>query len=728
MSGDGRLERAAGRRGARRAIAGEWGALLLAVVLGLLARGVATVALLDQPVFRAPVLDPAAYDRWARAIAAGEVWPREPFYLAPLYPYLCGLIYAVAPDGPLAVVLLQHLAGVALTAGAGAAALALAGPTAGAAAAFLTALYGPLVLNENLLLPEALGAVLVAAAAWMLARAVARPPVASPRALGAGVILGLAALVRPTALAIVLALAAWLLARAPGSAPVRRRAAVAFLLGAALAVAPVTLVNRLAGGEWVLVTASGGFNFYVGNHAGADGGYVQPEGVAFAPGDLGDPSGRGAAERALGRPLSAREVSDYWTARALSWIRAEPGRALALYVKKIALVWNRAEIPQIIDRARVGDEVPLFGRLPLLGPWLLLPLALLGLACGLPARRESEVVRVALVAFTLATALFFVTERYRVQAVPLLAVAAGGGAAWLARAARRRAPRPLALALAAVVVAVAATDPHWFGLAGRLGNPWVPPMNRALALIRAGADSSDVAQAFAEAAARGPEVGRVYANRGQWYRERGNLEAAAADLDRAIRLDPDDPLAWTALGGLQAARGDTAAGRSYARALALDPGHAPAALGLGQALLRKREPAVAVAPLRIALAGPDSAAAHDALGVALIMTGNAEEGFFHLERAVELAPGRATIRLHLGLALAEAGRATEAAREIDAALAADPRHRAARLAAALLARDRGDPGAARAHLDTLLRDHPSDPEALALGAALAGAAGSTSRR
>jgi len=701
-------------------VRGGWGAILVAVGLGLLARVLVTIALIDQPVFRVPVLDPAVYDRWARAIAAGDVWPRAPFHLAPLYPYLCGLVYAIVPDGPLAVVLLQHGAGTALAAGAGAFALALAGPTAGATAAFLVAAHGPLLLTENLLLPEVLGALLLGAGVWMLARAAARAPVAQRSILGAGVALGFAALVRPTALVIAVALAAWLFARAPGPARLRRRAAAALLLGATLAVAPITLVNRVAGGEWVLITASGGFNFYVGNHAAADGGYVQPEGVTAAPGDRGDPTGRGQAESALGRALSAREVSNFWTGRALSWIRAEPGRALALFLKKNALVWNRAEIPQIIDRARVGEEVPLFGRLPQSGPWLLMPLALLGLWCGLPARRESEVLRVALIAFTLATALFFVTERYRVQAVPLLAVTAGGAAAWLARAARRRRPGPVALAAAAILVAVAATDPHWFGLAGRLGNPWVPPMNRALALIRAGADSSAVAQAFAEAAARGPDVGRVYANRGQWHRERGNLDAAAADLDRAIQLDPADPLTWTALGGLQAARGDTAARGSYARALALDPRYGPAALGLGQTLLLQREPARAVAPLRIALAGPDSAAAHDALGVALLLTGNAPDGFFHLARAVALAPGRATFHLHLGLALAESGRAEEAAREIDAALAAEPRHRAARLSAALLARDRGDLEAARAHLDTLLEARPADAEALELRAALAG--------
>ncbi len=698
----------------------------VAVALGILLRLITALALARTPVVRAPILDAAAYDHWAREIAGGHLLPREPFHLAPLYPYLCGLLYALVPDGPLAVILLQHLAGALLAGAAGFLAMGLGGPVAGATAAFLVATHGPLVLHENLLLPEVLGAVLFTAGVAQLVRGAGRPALTARTAAGAGLLLGLDALVRPTGLIVVLALAIWILFRAPGGA--RRRAAVAIVAGTALAVAPVTLVNRLAGGEWVLVTASGGFNFYVGNHAGADGGYVQPAGVAFSPGDAGDPTGRGLAERATGRRLGARGVSDYWTGRALAFVRSEPRRAGMLFLRKVALVWSRAEVPQIVDVATVRAQVPLFGRLPLTGPWLIMPLALLGLVIGFRGRRERAVLRITFGAFTLATALFFVTERYRVQAVPLLAVVAGAAAAELVAIARSRSPRRLLLAGGALALAVIAVDPRWLGLGNRLGNPWVPPMNRALGLIRAGADSGEIAQAFAEAAARGPEVGRVFANRGEWLRQRGDLAAAQADLERAVALAPEDPLAWTALGGVQAAAGDTAARGSYARALALDPGHTPAALGLGQVLVTMREPELALVPLRRALVAPDSAAAHDALGVALLMTGDADRAFYHLQRAIAIDPQRATFRLHLGLALADAGREAAAAAAIDSALAVDPRHRTARLSAALLARERGDLASARAHLDTLLAVNPGDAEARALRAALGGGSRSPVQR
>ena len=51
-----------------------------------------------------------------------------------------------------------------------------------------------------------------------------------------------------------------------------------FWIGAAAALAPVTLRNWKAGGRFIPVTAHGGINFYIGNNPGADGWYKTPTG------------------------------------------------------------------------------------------------------------------------------------------------------------------------------------------------------------------------------------------------------------------------------------------------------------------------------------------------------------------------------------------------------------------------------------------------------------------
>ena len=65
------------------------------------------LAVRDAPFVGQLALDSQEYDRWARAIAAGDWLGSAPFFQAPLYPYLVALVYASSAAAPLAVYLLQ---------------------------------------------------------------------------------------------------------------------------------------------------------------------------------------------------------------------------------------------------------------------------------------------------------------------------------------------------------------------------------------------------------------------------------------------------------------------------------------------------------------------------------------------------------------------------------------------------------------------------------------------
>ena len=705
---------------------GLWVALIAIALLAGVARVVAWKALDDAPGFRVPLLDAAVYDRWARAVAAGEGSGTEVFHLAPLYPILCGLIYRSVPDGRTAVFVLQSIAGLVLAVGAGFIAARLVAAREGASwfaacltAGTLVALSSTLIAYEHALLPEVLGAVLLTAGAGLVALGLAGEGEVRPgRALVAGILLGLDTLVRPTGLLLVGAAAHFLALRWP-----RRQilAALVLVLGALLTIAPVTIRNRLVAGEWVLVSASGGFNFYVGNHAGADGGYMQPAGVHFVPGDRGDPTGRALAEEAEGRPLTAGEVSRYWRDRSLAFVREDPIAAAALYARKLALVWTVAEIPQILHVAALRRDLPAFGRLPLAGPAVLMPLALLGLVFTVASARSRPgrgFLALLVLAFTAATALFFVTDRYRVQAIPLLAVLAGLGVSEALRHLRSGRAGPIAGVVVAGALSWLALDPRWLGLDRMLGDPWTEPLNRAVAMAKGGADSTAVAEAFALALERGPNVARVHTNRGEWLRSRGDLTAARADFARAVTLDAEDPVAWAGLASVEAALGEPSALGSYDRARALAPDFAPAALGRGQLLLRLGRAEEAIPNLEAALLGADSAAAHDGLGVAYALAGDSARAHVHLHRAVELAPDRPFFLLHLGLFTAESGDPAGAERLLRSAVALDPGFPPARLGLAALYRDRGDRARAERELDTLLVHAPGDSAAYAFREAL----------
>ena len=51
------------------------------------------------PYGKAPMLDAAAYNEWAKAIAGGHFLRSTAFYQSPLYPYLLGVLYKIS--GPI---------------------------------------------------------------------------------------------------------------------------------------------------------------------------------------------------------------------------------------------------------------------------------------------------------------------------------------------------------------------------------------------------------------------------------------------------------------------------------------------------------------------------------------------------------------------------------------------------------------------------------------------------
>ena len=210
----------------------------------------------------------------------------------------------------------------------------------------------------------------------------------------------------------------------------------------------------------MLVNSTGGIVLYTGWNPEANGVYVVPSIFPRALAD--DPveqknAYRIVAEERTGRKLRASEVSRYWRGEALQWIRANPRAALALGAVKARLFWNAFEAWDIrsvtLSRGMswvLGAAFVTFG--------ILAPLGLAGLA--LTAARWRELVPLYLViGLQFATAVaFIVLSRYRVPAVPALAVFAGAAPIALFDFARARRWTPFALGGAALVAAALAVN------------------------------------------------------------------------------------------------------------------------------------------------------------------------------------------------------------------------------------------------------------------------------
>jgi 4-amino-4-deoxy-L-arabinose transferase-like glycosyltransferase len=373
----------------------------------------------EMPFLLTPVVDALAYDEWAQRIAAGDWWGDRVFYQAPAYPYLLAVFYELFGRD----LWLVHVLQMAMGAGscvlmAGATGL-IFGRSAGLVAGAGLALYPPAIFFDGLLGKTVLDLLLTSGLLCLLA-AFQR----SRRGgllVAAGCVLGLLALTRENTLVFVAALPFWLWLRF-ADASRRRRAGwlLAFGLGVALLLLPVGARNYAVGRTFALTTAQLGPNFYMGNNAEATGLYVP-----LIPGrhtplyEAGD--AELLAERALGRPLTRGEVSDYWLQRGLDFAREHPLRWLALLAWKLALTWNEFEIADVED-IHVYAEWSLLLRagLQFLHFGLLAPLAILGGVLLWPRRRDFWLLPWLALVYSLSVALFITFARFRFPLVPIL--------------------------------------------------------------------------------------------------------------------------------------------------------------------------------------------------------------------------------------------------------------------------------------------------------------------
>jgi tetratricopeptide (TPR) repeat protein len=139
---------------------------------------------------------------------------------------------------------------------------------------------------------------------------------------------------------------------------------------------------------------------------------------------------------------------------------------------------------------------------------------------------------------------------------------------------------------------------------------------------------------------KNPDCAMAYNNLGLLLQQRGQLDEALADFQKAVALQPDLAEAWTCL---------------------------------GHALFQKGQSAEAIVSLRKALEiRPDYVVGHNNLGCALFEMGMLDEAIIQFQKAVELRPHDEMAQANLGIALMQKGRLDEALVHLQKALEITP--------------------------------------------------------
>jgi tetratricopeptide (TPR) repeat protein len=387
-------------------------------------------------------------------------------------------------------------------------------------------------------------------------------------------------------------------------------AALALTAGTYLGAAPAWIHNYFIAKEPVMLSAHSGINFWIGNNPTANGYPKMPPGIrATQEGLLKDSITM--AEAQAGRKLTRAEVSKFWSEAANAYIAAEPVAWVRLMGTKFANFWNAYQYDDLsIMNLLAEDGIVLPGlRFGFI--------AALGLAGFLPALwrfPKARWIGAAVLLHMAAVLTVFVTERYRLAAVPGLMIlgAAGVWQCWTALVQNRRGA---VAAYSAVLVSAA-----WF-----VSIPRTELGLWSLDHYKAGIRATDL----------------------------GQLDRAQRRLETAFAYVPDNADINFALGNVWLARADHAADDParnrcrggaktyYRRAIELNPNHASTLNNLGVLAFAEKRLDLAEKFLASSVrAEPEGAKTHFLLARVRLAAGKRTEARAALEEALKLRPAQ----------------------------------------------------------------------------------------
>lgn len=604
-----------------------WPAVLGVVGIGALLRLLLLQEYLGRnPLSGYPLVDGETYWAWAGRIASGQLMGSEPFFSGPLYPYALGLVRALGGGLP-TVYVLQTLCDLGTAVLLAVIGRRRFGPGVGvlAAAIFVLmlepAFYSTRVLASTIQLP-------LVCLAWLALMAGQRRPTTG-RAIGAGASLGLLALACPPAMLCLPIAAAWWWWTTGRKWGAGLNGAAVLAAGAAV-MAPATIHNYAATGEFIAVSGQAGVTFAHGNAPGALGIYHVIPGVS-ANRETQNSDARRLCSEETGNPNPTwRQTEGYFFRRGLENWWSRPGAAVALLARKgywflTAQHWSESYV------ATAERDAGLLTRLwlmPLHTAWLIPP-AVLALGAWL-RRGGSYGPELMLFAVPLLVVLlFFYSPRYRFPAIPVIVVACAYALrqGWPWRGQRQ-------IAWTAGVVAA-------LGLVIVLG-----VANRAV-----GFDSIE------------PGRVRLWERVGGAAAGTGRFAEALEAYQRALQFDPDNGSAAAEASRAALQLGQTELAWEYARQSVRSAPQAADGHGrLGEALMALQRADEAVACFRTAVElAPHKAELHNNLGAALLRQGDLDGARRCFTAALDRDPLLPDAQLNMGLLLHQE-------RELDAAL------------------------------------------------------------
>src|SRR5438093_8807527 len=383
------------------------------------------------------------YNDWAKDILHGQFSQHLAFYGLPGYTYLLAFLYKLFGENPFVPGFLQAgiEAGVAVLIyqiclrilDSVASTLFVNARLIGLFAALGWAFLVPAQAYSSVLMPTTWFVFVFWLVVWRIVRRTGAPGVAECFLLA--LLIGLTATAVATVLAVVPLIFAALFKADPAVWRNLIARVVVVFAGLALGTSPCWIHNYFIAKDPVLLSAHSGINFWIGNNPDANGYPRFPPGLRAGQAAMLEDSIT-QAEVGAGRPLKHAEVSAYWSGQAKSYVTNHFGDWLNLIARKLRNFWSAFQYDDlsIITTLREQNVI-----LPGLSFGIVAAFAIPGMFLGCATAPRSRWICAGVLFPMFALLGVFITERYRLVAVPGLLIFSAFGLSilWQAFAARQ---------------------------------------------------------------------------------------------------------------------------------------------------------------------------------------------------------------------------------------------------------------------------------------------------
>jgi len=574
-------------------------------------------------------IDEYLYHSWAQEIAFRDPIGTEAFWGLPLYPYFLGFLYFVFGPAIYLIKFIQCVMGGITCILIYVIGRKVFDQTVGVIAGLLYALYNAAIFYEGFLISAALAAVLNCYLLLLVLSFQEKPTY--KRSVAVGVLVGIASLATPSILLFAVLLAVWL-----------RRSVKYLAIALVCCIAVIGIVtfrNYVVAKDFIPITAHNGITFYGGNNPGANGSFNLPL-ILGTDAMTIKTNAKAIAQKLARRPLKPSEVSAFWFAEGVKFIGRRPGAYLQLLFKKFLLFFNHREISDVSDM----DFFKRFAgvlKLPLVNFGLLCAWGILGLLYSLRhISKKSIVLYLFLGSVVVSLMIYFVNTRYRLPAVPILAILAAYGLRTCYAFIRQRNIRQVALCVAGI------------GLFYGIGSVQLVRPSLEVFYANLGAYYTnnkrypEAMEEFAQGLKLNPDYVPLHVNLGLLYLNREMYGEAIGEYKKAIALNADYPVARNNLAIAYKRMGliDEAT-KEYQAAIALNPGYASPYYNLGILYAEIGKTPEAIEEFKKVLElTPQEYRAHNKLAELYSSLGQQGLAADHLKQSLSINPDQPEIR------------------------------------------------------------------------------------